>query len=498
MLKARLSDRPPVKKKENTKSSNHKEVFKKINFNPLKKNILYILISILILFIGLSFIVPMFLNLKVWKPEIISIIEDYTGKKAEINGDINFSLYPYPQIVIEKIYIYDSTEETNQIFFSSESVIAHLSLLPLLRSNIEIDKVIIENTELNLINIKDNNPNWKFKSLNENNKENVLDELNSPNFPVIRIKQYEVIGGNISLISNGIEYETKINNIILDTENSFNSFTGEISIKDIEFSLNGSISNKNGLNNSLFTMANRDIKLNFDGEIKYENYFPSLVGNLKTEIKSTESIASILNNNYINLINEKTKFDSDLEVNFVDENLFYSLNNINITSGSSILTGAISGNSGKNSDLKIVLSSNNLNLDMIRNDVDKYLKIIETDNISNNDSKNMWDKINGSLLLSIGTSKLLDYPIRDLVLDIKKDGVDYKLDKVNAIFPGNTEINLSGDFKDNFKVQTVHIIKTFSTIWHYCNSSLLIMYVSQYLYFILLLNNLLNILTFFF
>ena len=70
MLKARLSDRPPVKKKENTKSSNHKEVFKKINFNPLKKNILYILISILILFIGLSFIVPMFLNLKVWKPEI--------------------------------------------------------------------------------------------------------------------------------------------------------------------------------------------------------------------------------------------------------------------------------------------------------------------------------------------------------------------------------------------------------------------------------------------
>tara|TARA_B100000686_G_scaffold104414_1_gene111678 strand:- start:41730 stop:45185 length:3456 start_codon:yes stop_codon:yes gene_type:complete len=451
MLKARLSDRPPVNKKGNTKRSN-KAVFKKINFNPFKKNILYILVSILILLVLLSFIVPMFLNLKVWKPEIVSIIEDYTGKKAEINGDINFSLYPYPQIVIEKIYIYDSSEDNNEIFFGSESLKAHVSLLPLLRRNIEIDKVIVENTELNLINIKDNKPNWVFKSLLENNEENVLDELNNFDFPVIRIKQYEVIRGNLSLISNGIKYEIKINNIILDAENSFNSITGEISIKDTDFSLNGSISNKNDLNNSLFTMANKDIKLNFDGEIQYENYFPSFVGDLKTELKNAESIASIFNNSYINLISEKTKFDSDLKVNFVEEDLFYSLNNINITSGSSILTGAISGNSGKNSNLKIVLSSNNLNLDLVHKNIDKFLKIIETDNTSNNKSKNMWDEINGSLLLSIGTSKLLDYPIRDLVLDIKKDGIDYKLDKANAIFPGNTEINLTGDFKDNFRV----------------------------------------------
>jgi len=452
MLKARLSDRPPVKKKENNKRNNNKATFKKINFNPFKKNILYIFISIFILVVGLSFIVPMFLNLKLWKPEIISIIEEYTGKKAEINGDINFSLYPYPQIVIENIYIYDNTEENNEIFFGSESVIAHVSLFPLLRSNIEIDKVIFENTELNLINIKDNNPNWVFNSLLENNEENALDELSNFDFPVIKIKQYEVIGGNISLISNGNKYEIKINDIILDTDNSFNSFTGEIVIKDTEFSLNGSINNENGLNNLLFIVVNKDTKLNFDGEINYENYYPSFLGKLKTELKNTESIASILNNSYINLINEKTKFDSDLDLNFVEEDLFYSLNNINIASGSSILTGAISGNSGKNSNLKIVLSSNNLNLDLVNNNIDKYLEIIKTDNTSNNKSKNMWDEINGSLLLSIGTSKLLDYPIRDLVLDIKKEGVDYKLDKANAVFPGNTEINLTGNFKDNFRV----------------------------------------------
>ena len=53
----------------------------------------------------------MFVNLKVWKPEIIAILGQYTGKDATIDGNINFSLYPYPQIVIEDVSIYDDFED---------------------------------------------------------------------------------------------------------------------------------------------------------------------------------------------------------------------------------------------------------------------------------------------------------------------------------------------------------------------------------------------------
>ena len=105
----------------------------------------------------------MFVNLKLWKPEIISIIEEYTGKEAVINGDINFSLYPYPQIITEQIIIYDDIDN-NQQFFSSDVIKAKVSFWHLVKGNIEIDKIIIENINLNLVNNKDADPNWLFNN----------------------------------------------------------------------------------------------------------------------------------------------------------------------------------------------------------------------------------------------------------------------------------------------------------------------------------------------
>ena len=450
MLKARLTDRPPAKKND-TRKNTKKISFNKFNLSSFKKSIFYIFISIFVLLFGLSFIAPMFVNLKVWKPEIISIIDEYTSKKTIINGDINFRLYPYPQIITENIIIYDDIDNNEQ-FFSSDIIKAKVSLWPLITGNIEIDKIIIENINLNIINYKNNEPNWVFNNLQNNSNEDGFPNI-SENFslPKIEIKQYEFINGKVSVLNNGKVYNIEIDNVIFDTSNAYNSLIGELNIGNIDFSVSGNLNNVDGYENISLSIFNDDLKLFLDGEIQYKNFYPKYNGTFKVDLKDIKDIATKLDKKYLVFLDKKTKFESNLDLSFQNKDLFYVLDNISISSGSAILTGAISGNNGDNSILDIVLSSNNFNLDGIYNNLNKYLDIIN--NTENNDSDEINDlDIDVSLLLTIGTSKLLDYPIRDLVIDIEKNKDIYRLNKASGTFPGNTQISFEGDIIDDFKV----------------------------------------------
>ena len=98
MLKARRSDRPPAPKKITNKNKNTIKNFYNPKFGFVKRYIIYIFLSLIIIFVGLTFLAPMLVNLKVWKPEIKSMLESETGKIADVQGDIELSIYPSPQI----------------------------------------------------------------------------------------------------------------------------------------------------------------------------------------------------------------------------------------------------------------------------------------------------------------------------------------------------------------------------------------------------------------
>jgi len=127
MLKATRSDRPPVAKKEIRKESNNRQRPKNFNSGYFKKYILYVVIFVLLLFFSFIFFAPMFINLKVWKPEIISMLEENTGKSARIKGDIDFKIYPSPQVKVHDISLVDDKSGVINNFIRTDSVIAKLS-----------------------------------------------------------------------------------------------------------------------------------------------------------------------------------------------------------------------------------------------------------------------------------------------------------------------------------------------------------------------------------
>ena len=125
MLKARRSDRPPATNKPIEKSNTIKNNYNsKLSF--VKKYIIYIFLSLIILFIGFTVLAPMLVNLKGWKPEIKAMLEAETGKLADIKGDIELSLYPSPQIKIYEISLKDDQKGVFINFFNSDSLIAKL------------------------------------------------------------------------------------------------------------------------------------------------------------------------------------------------------------------------------------------------------------------------------------------------------------------------------------------------------------------------------------
>ena len=241
MLKARRSDRPPAPKKVINKNNNTIKDFYNSKFGAIKKYILYIFISLIIILIGFIILAPMLVNLKVWKPEIKAMLEAETGKIAEIQGDIELSIYPSPQIKIYRISLKDENDGVLSNFFNSDSIVAKLSLWPLIKGNIVIDKIIFEDLTVNLINYPNKDPNWVFYKkqnkleLDANEFNEVHKKFNHLKYPNIKVNEYAINKGNI--IYNK---DNKINlkNILITKNNNTKIIKGNIGIDGLNFSLN--------------------------------------------------------------------------------------------------------------------------------------------------------------------------------------------------------------------------------------------------------------------
>ena len=462
MLKARRSDRPPAAKETIKKTNNTIKNPYNFKFGFIKKYIIYIFIALFILFFAFTLLAPTFINLKVWKPEIISMLEKISGKSANIKGDIKLSIYPSPQIKIYDISLQETQDGISSNFIYSNSVVAKLSLWPLFKGNIVIDKVILENIEINLKNLPEQSPNWIFTTKENllevnndqiNEKYSKFNQIKYPNIKLSKINEYTIRSGNITYNNN---YKIGLKNIIISSNNDVDLIKGNLDINGKNFDLNSSFIKTKDIDNlwkTSLSIINQDIKINTSGNMQFDGTYPSLEGKIELISKNLEGLSKDWNNKYLTILDNKSKIIGDISFNFKENNLFYSIYNLSINSGPFIFTGALSGNNGISPEIKIILSSNNIDMDLLQRKLSKlnYFKS-EKDKEEITDKKSYWNFYKGSLLLSVGTAKFLEYPIRDMVIDLKKESKGYILNSAKATFPGNTKIGFEGKFKNDFTI----------------------------------------------
>ena len=96
MLKARPTDRPPVKNNssDTVKAKKKNSIF---NFagNLIKRNILKMFITLFVMIFVTIILYPYFKNLQEYKPQVVAMLEDLTNKQASIDGDISLNIFLY-------------------------------------------------------------------------------------------------------------------------------------------------------------------------------------------------------------------------------------------------------------------------------------------------------------------------------------------------------------------------------------------------------------------
>ena len=456
MLKATRSDRPPVAKKEIRKKSNNRQIPKNFNSGYFKKYILYVVIFVLLLFFSFIFFAPMFINLKVWKPEIISMLEENTGKSARIHGDIDLKIYPSPQVIVHDISLVDDKSGVINNFLRTDSIIAKLSFLSLIKGKFEIEKIIIDNFTINLLNSPNQKPNWVLEK-NIVNKDEINEAINEKylksnqiKYPNIKVSEYNITKGTV--IYNNTS-KIGFENISIKIGQNGNILEGGLSLNNNKYLVNSTFNkNEEDLWLTKLNIYNNDIEVGANINIAYSKYFPILEGQLDVSYKNIKNILSASKFKYLNLFDNKTNFIGDFSLSFNNNDLFYSIFNIDANIGDLSFTGALSGNNGVDPKIELALSSNNVDLDSFIQQVNKINKNHKSDISKNIDNNDYWNKYSGKFIFSIGTSKLLDYPVRNLSIEINKEQSDYYLNSGKATFPGNTNITFEGIFKNKFSI----------------------------------------------
>nr|VFK60664.1 MAG: AsmA protein [Candidatus Kentron sp. UNK]VFK69842.1 MAG: AsmA protein [Candidatus Kentron sp. UNK] len=115
---------------------------------------------VIVLFIAIAVIVPVYFHPNDYKEEIAAVVQEKTGRELKIEGDIALSFFPWLAIELGALELGNAPGFPEGEFARLERMEVGVKLLPLLRKDLEIRTVKVHGLELNLARDKDGRTNW--------------------------------------------------------------------------------------------------------------------------------------------------------------------------------------------------------------------------------------------------------------------------------------------------------------------------------------------------
>lgn len=201
--------------------------------------IVSIVIAIILLLLVITpFIVALLIDPNDYKPEISKLVNEQTGRTLTINGDINYSIFPWLGLSLGELQLSNSEAAgfSKTPFAEIKSADVRIKIMPLFSSKIEVDKVSLSGLKLTLEKNQQGITNWQ--DLIAKSKENKLSQpTNTPPstkqkakpVPINKDKTTEILPAiaGIELIDAHINWHDKQLNQQYEL-NDFNFTTGVI------------------------------------------------------------------------------------------------------------------------------------------------------------------------------------------------------------------------------------------------------------------------------
>lgn len=413
-----------------------------------KKIFIIFFIVLLILFGGASFYVST-IDWNKYKDVITGEIEKMSGKKIQINGQINLKFLPKPHLMAEDIKVYNQILGVNaEPVAKVQAIVMDLALMPLLHKQFVIDKMNLTNAVVVVEFLSNGKTNWHSGVQNEEN----FDFSNVD----IAFNSVSLENSKVRIINRELNTDTIFDKVNADV--SGQSIVGPFRIdgnfvKDgtpAGFALNvGTLSESFATSlNLVLTHPTSESYARFDGSVLSNN--TEIQGNFKIESKKPVAfINTILGQSLLpEQYNHELASEIELKINKnqVDLPSVIMKYGDHMAGAGHILIPLKTLN---NEPKKIIASFEMTDLDLIPPVIliKEYLRQFE--NKQNYDPSFEYD-FEGKLTARL--AHVENDVIRNFAIEASLIDNTWIIKKLSGLLPGDTDIAVSGEMFENEKV----------------------------------------------
>jgi AsmA protein len=117
--------------------------------------------GIVVLIVLALLLIPLFVDVEQYKPQIEKQVSDFTGRPFTLGGKLNLSLFPWAGLYLSDMHLGNPPGFKEKDFVSVKSFEVRVKLLPLISKNIQVKRFIMEGPRIVLEQGKDGRGNWE-------------------------------------------------------------------------------------------------------------------------------------------------------------------------------------------------------------------------------------------------------------------------------------------------------------------------------------------------
>ncbi len=178
-----------------------------------------LLAAFILLLVVAAIALPLLIDPNDFRDEISSLVEEQTGRKLQIDGELGFSVFPWLGMELGAMELSNAPGFGTGAFAGIERADLKIKLLPLLRKRVEIKTVVLHGLNVNLARDKSGKTNWDdlVSSQPEETPPEPAEEKSSATLDNLEISGVEIRNARLSWDDqqNGVRYAVR--NLNLET-----------------------------------------------------------------------------------------------------------------------------------------------------------------------------------------------------------------------------------------------------------------------------------------
>jgi len=148
--------------------------------------------GLIVLVIAALLIIPMFVDVQKYKPELEKRVAEATGRPFTLGGDLSLSLFPWAGVSLSDLHLGNPPGFQEKDFLFVKSFEVRVKLLPLISKEIQVKRFILEGTRIVLERRKDGRGNWEGLGKPSKEKEKLPEKKPSEGLPIKALAVGEV------------------------------------------------------------------------------------------------------------------------------------------------------------------------------------------------------------------------------------------------------------------------------------------------------------------